>query len=316
MKRQLFAAFFLLLGYLSPAASRTAFALGANGAPPAAAPLSPAPASSALAMNWHNRPEEAFAAARQSGRPVLADLTAKWCGWCKTMEREVFTQPVFQKFAERFVLLRVDVEDRAGGSELQQRFNATSLPTLLILDGKRSLMGKVEGYFETPKLIARLENVLQRYDAYLATYAAVLAGSDAKLWLDTAHDMHKRGDGGRAATLLEKVVAKKELAGEELAWAKLELADAYRLDEHYMQARNVASELRKSLPSAPGIAAPAPIVERIDLLLVFIAGAERDCSRAAGALAEFEHGHPGSVYLTAARRALASLRSDNTAQCS
>jgi hypothetical protein len=44
------------------------------------------------------------------------------------MEREVFTQARFQTYAERFVLLRVDVEDGAAGSELQRRFQRRVAP--------------------------------------------------------------------------------------------------------------------------------------------------------------------------------------------
>ena len=98
MKRQLFAASALVLATLAPAVALAA----------------PEPVGALAA--WHSRTEEAFAEARKNGKPVLVDLYARWCGWCKTMEREVFSQEKFQSYAERFVLLRVDVEDGASGA--------------------------------------------------------------------------------------------------------------------------------------------------------------------------------------------------------
>ncbi len=298
MKRQIFAASALVFAACLPAS--------------AAALPGPAPALSA----WHNRSEAAFAAARKSGKPVLVDLYAAWCGWCKTMEREVFSQARFETYAERFELLRVDVEDGADGSELQQRFRADSLPTLLLLDPKQALIGKIEGFMETERLIARLDRELKAYDAFLASYESALASTDPVLWRSRGQEMHARGDGGRAAVLFERVLREGSLAGDELAWTRLQLADAYRIDGRFAEAKKTASELRRALAGAAPTPQSPGIAERVDLLLIFIAGGQGDCTGAAGALAAFERGHPRSPYLADARRAYSALKSDTTAQCS
>jgi thioredoxin-like negative regulator of GroEL len=298
MKRQLFAVAALLLGGFGSTA------------------VSAAPTPLPALLAWHDNAEAAFAAAAKSGKPVLVDLYASWCGWCKTMEREVFTQQRFQTYAERFVLLRVDVEDRAAGSELQRRFNANSLPTLLVLDAKRSLIGTIQGFLETEKLIARLDHELTQYGAFLDSYKRALASADLETWRAMARELHGRGDGGRAATLFERIVREGKLSGDELSWARLGLADAYRIDGQFTAAKKTAGELRQSLASSAKSAQSPGLSERVDLLLVFIAGSERDCAGAAGALADFERGHPRSPYLTDARRAYSALKSDNSAQCS
>lgn len=308
MKRQLFAAPALVLASLAIWGVRPA-----AGASP----------------GWHTRTDEAFAEARKSGKPVLVDLYAQWCGWCKVMEREVFTTLKFQQYVERFVLLRVDVDDGASGSELQSRFSADSLPTLLLLDPKQSLLGTIEGYLETDRLIARLDSELRKYDAFLASYQSALASSDPVLWRNRARELHARGDGGRAAVLFERLLRDGSLHGDDLLWTRLQLADSYRMDGRFVAARQAASELRQALAAsaaAPQKTPPTPqapptpltplITERVDLLLIFIAGGERDCAGAAGALAAFEHGHPRSLYLRDARRAYAALKSDSAAQCS
>ena len=298
MKRQIFAA--------------SALVLAAFAATPLFAASGPSPAVSP----WHEHAETAFAEAKKSGKPVLVDLFAAWCGWCKTMEREVFTQERFQSYAQRFVLLRVNVEDGGAGTELQRRFRADSLPTLLLLDPKRSLIGTIEGFMETEKLIARLDRELATYDAFLAAYESTLAATDPAAWRKRAQELHARGDGGRAAVLFERVLRDGKLTGDDLAWTRLQLADSYRIDGRFAEARKTASELRSAL-SADGQAPPSSgIAERVDLLLLFIAGGERDCTGAAGALAAFERGHPRSPYLADARRVYSTLKSDNTAQCS
>ena len=75
-----------------------------------------------------------------------------------------------------------------------------------------------------------------------------------------------------------------KLTGEELAWTQLQLADAYRMDGRFAAAKKTAAELRNTLAARPKSEQTKEvqgIVERVDLLLVFIAGGERDCAGAA-----------------------------------
>jgi len=269
---------------------------------------------------WLRRGAEAFAEAKRADKLVLVELYADWCGWCKVMEREVFADPEFQAYAKRFVLLRVDTEDRGEGAELQRRFRATSLPTLLLLDPQQALVGEIRGYMKTPALLAQLDSAVSRHQAFLAEFDRALASGEPASWLARAQEMHQRGDGVRAARAFEKVLAAKSLAGDELAWVRLQLADSYRMAERFADAKRTARALRGDLAKVAAQGAPseqnALITERIDLLLLYIAGGEHDCNDAADALASFEKGHPKSPYLSDARRAYRSTTSDSGSQCS
>ena len=88
---------------------------------------------------WLDSVDEAFAEARRNEQLILVDLYADWCGWCKKLEKDVFSTPAFQTFARDFVLLRVDTEDRGEGTAIQRRYEAFSLPTTLVLDIARRL---------------------------------------------------------------------------------------------------------------------------------------------------------------------------------
>jgi thiol:disulfide interchange protein len=105
---------------------------------------------------WQGDVDAAFAAARAASKPVLVDLYADWCGWCKVMERRTFPDPAFRDFAAGLVLLRVDVEDGGAGSELAARYETFTLPTLLLLEPSGALVGSVEGFVEAPQLVQRL----------------------------------------------------------------------------------------------------------------------------------------------------------------
>jgi uncharacterized protein YyaL (SSP411 family) len=64
-------------------------------------------------VHWHPWGDEAFAAARDLGRPILLDIGAAWCHWCHVMDRESYEDPALAAFLnERFVCVKVDRDER------------------------------------------------------------------------------------------------------------------------------------------------------------------------------------------------------------
>jgi hypothetical protein len=102
------------------------------------------------AIDWLRDPEEAFAQASASGRPVLLYWGAAWCPPCNRIKSVVFARPDFIALSPSFVALAID-GDSAGGQQLAARFKLRSYPTLVVfrpdgsevtrlpceLDGKR-----------------------------------------------------------------------------------------------------------------------------------------------------------------------------------
>jgi len=79
---------------------------------------------------------------------VLIDFWAKSCVPCRMMEKEVLGHPAVARELERFVLLKVDVDqDMDRGGALRTRYRSTKLPELVVLDSKGKEVaraGKVE----------------------------------------------------------------------------------------------------------------------------------------------------------------------------
>ncbi len=62
-------------------------------------------------VNWYPWGEEAFAAARQSNKPVLLSIGYATCHWCHVMERESFeNEAIAEKLNEYFIAVKVDRE--------------------------------------------------------------------------------------------------------------------------------------------------------------------------------------------------------------
>ena len=79
--------------------------------------------------------EQALAAARNAGRPVMIDFTADWCVTCKEMEKYTFPDPQVLAALEPFVLLQADVTaNDADDKALLQYFESFGPPTIAFFD--------------------------------------------------------------------------------------------------------------------------------------------------------------------------------------
>jgi len=107
------------------------------------------------AIAWRTDFESAIAEARTSGRPAWVQFTAKWCGYCHKMEREVFGLPdVAALAAGRFVPVKIDADRRA---DLIERFAIDGLPSTILLAPDGRELGRRSGFVEAPAFLAFLE---------------------------------------------------------------------------------------------------------------------------------------------------------------
>jgi uncharacterized protein YyaL (SSP411 family) len=64
-------------------------------------------------IQWHEWGDEAFAAAKAAGKPVLLDIGAVWCHWCHVMDRESYENTGTAEIINReFIAVKVDRDER------------------------------------------------------------------------------------------------------------------------------------------------------------------------------------------------------------
>ena len=102
--------------------------------------------------------------ARTSGKPLLYDFGAAWCGPCKLLDREWSDPGVAAKVNDKFVAARVVDRQREDGhnpsvvDELQHRYEITAFPALIVAAPDGRLLGKLEGYAGRARLVRFLED--------------------------------------------------------------------------------------------------------------------------------------------------------------
>lgn len=91
---------------------------------------------------------EAKILAQKDNKKIFVDAYTTWCGPCKKMVKETFTDPdVGRYFDQNFIALQLDAENEAE-SEFFKDYTATAFPSLFWLDSHGDLMDMQIGFLD------------------------------------------------------------------------------------------------------------------------------------------------------------------------
>ena len=105
---------------------------------------------------WTDDFEAAKAQAAAEGKLLLVDFSGSdWCGWCKRLDKEVFSKPEFLEGVKNdFVLVMVDSPNdksllsekaKKQNPELVEKYSVEGFPTVLVMDSSGKVLEKT-GY--------------------------------------------------------------------------------------------------------------------------------------------------------------------------
>lgn len=132
--------------------------------------LTEAAPSSQAKPGWITSYEQGQQEAKASDKLMLLDFTGSdWCGWCKLLDKEIFSQPEFKEYASKnLVLVEVDfprLKEIAAATKIQNerlaiKYRVQGFPTIIVLNGdgkKVAEFGYMQGGPEA--FIAQLEKL-------------------------------------------------------------------------------------------------------------------------------------------------------------
>lgn len=105
-------------------------------------------------MDWQNY-NSGIESAKSKDKVVMVQFFATWCGYCKKMDKEVFSdQKVKDNLSQNFVSVRVtessDNKVNYGGKDVTEKeltslYQVNGFPTIVFLDGEGKTLSDKEG---------------------------------------------------------------------------------------------------------------------------------------------------------------------------
>jgi len=103
---------------------------------------------------------KALKMAEKEGKYVMVDGYTEWCGWCKKMDKEVFTDKgVAEFYRKHFISLKLNMEKE--GAALNKELGITGYPTFVFYSPKGRIVHIAAGAREAKEFIMLGEEVMQ-----------------------------------------------------------------------------------------------------------------------------------------------------------
>ena len=97
---------------------------------------------------------EALAEAKSKNKIIFLDAYASWCGPCKIMAQNTFTDARVGKFFnENFVNYKMDMEKNVDGPRLSRKFQLEAYPSLYFIDMNEKVVHSDVGMLGAKDLI-------------------------------------------------------------------------------------------------------------------------------------------------------------------
>lgn len=116
-----------------------------------------------MEVSTENEMEQAQKKAAEQDLYLFVDVYAVWCGPCKMMDRDVYTDPAVSAYMNtNFVSVRMDGE-KDFGRKFAARNQLEGYPTMFIFDPEGEYISKIVGFTQSDQLVSSLTGIVDNY---------------------------------------------------------------------------------------------------------------------------------------------------------
>ncbi len=98
---------------------------------------------------------------KRTSKFVLVDVYTDWCGPCRLMDKETFSdQDLIDFLDQKFICVKANAEDKGQGQKFAKEYDVHAYPSGLVLDQNGKLRGRVIGFRNAQEYRSVLEDIL------------------------------------------------------------------------------------------------------------------------------------------------------------
>lgn len=117
-------------------------------------------ASDVYAITWGYSFDAALKKSKNQGKPIMVDFYTDWCGWCKKLDKDTYSNKNVRSLAEKFICVKINGDKHRN---LVSKYNVTGYPSIFFLDSDGKVIKKIVGYVAAPALEPVMANVLKAF---------------------------------------------------------------------------------------------------------------------------------------------------------
>lgn len=172
--------------------------------------------------------DELLARAQKEDRLIFIDFWTDWCGWCKRLDADTFSDDAVVEEMKDILCFSVDAESETG-EPLARRYNVRGFPALILLNPDGSPRDQIGGYLPPDEFRKEIQRVRKDEGTLNALRRAVeRTPGDLQARYDYAVKLREMGDEegyeGQIATIHELDPEDLSPVSRRLKLAELKMA--------------------------------------------------------------------------------------------
>jgi thiol-disulfide isomerase/thioredoxin len=156
------------------------------------------------AIAWRKSLPAAQAEAKRSHKLLMVDFYTSWCGFCKKLDAETYTDANVIRLSEKVVTVKVDAE--RDGRQLAEKYGVTGFPTILFLNETGGVEGMIGGFLPAYGFAKSFNDTMQRHQNFVLAQARYQKNSnDVKTAFDLEGFYAAQGNGAQTLAMQKQV---------------------------------------------------------------------------------------------------------------
>ncbi len=135
--------------------------------------------------------EKKFLFFKTKEKPIMIDLYTDWCGWCKELDKNTFSDPTVAAYVHKHVIpLKIHADKEP---YLSKKFKVASYPTILFIDKDENEIDRLSSYYGPEDYLVKLKKFFDEGKTYGNMKSIYEKSPDVDNAGDYLYSLHERG---------------------------------------------------------------------------------------------------------------------------